>query len=276
MQACGCRTSRTRAGVSVKTVSNVVNGYLHVRRETRDAGAGGDRRAELPAQPVRPQPAQGTRGRDRAGRARAGHAVLRRAHPRTSWRLPPSAAGRCWSTRPTASGSVSEVALGSARPPDRRPHPQPASALDGRRAGAVERGHAAGAARREDRRRPGRPRRRSTTSGAARLATDHLLGLGRRRVAAIGYQARADAASGVAPLRRRGYERALAAAGIAVDAELTPAGRGLPPRGRRAAMAALLALPSRPTRCSASTTCSPWAPCVRSPSAGCGFPRTSR
>lgn len=56
---------------------------------------------------------------------------------------------------------------------------------------------------------------------ASRTATDHLLSLGRTRVAAIGYQAGADARSGVATVRRAGYEEALAAADMGIDAALT-------------------------------------------------------
>ncbi|WP_314457018.1 LacI family DNA-binding transcriptional regulator [uncultured Microbacterium sp.] len=47
-----------------------------------------------------------------------------------------------------------------------------------------------------------------------RLATAHLLGLGHRRLAHIGADAVADAASSVPALRRRGFEQALADAGI--------------------------------------------------------------
>ncbi|HET6626093.1 MAG TPA: LacI family DNA-binding transcriptional regulator [Nocardioidaceae bacterium] len=56
---------------------------------------------------------------------------------------------------------------------------------------------------------------------AARAATEHLLGLGRTRVAAIGYQAQPASASGVAALRRRGYEQTLASHGIVLDPRLT-------------------------------------------------------
>jgi DNA-binding LacI/PurR family transcriptional regulator len=56
---------------------------------------------------------------------------------------------------------------------------------------------------------------------AARAATDHLLSLGRTRVAAIGYQAGVVARSGVAEVRRTGYEQALEAAGLPVQAALT-------------------------------------------------------
>jgi DNA-binding LacI/PurR family transcriptional regulator len=56
---------------------------------------------------------------------------------------------------------------------------------------------------------------------ASRTATDHLLSLGRNRVAAIGYQAGGQARSGVAAVRRAGYEEALAYAGLSLDGALT-------------------------------------------------------
>ena len=56
---------------------------------------------------------------------------------------------------------------------------------------------------------------------AARTATEHLLALGRTRVAAIGYQAGVEGLSGVPAVRRSGYEAALSAAGLAVDPALT-------------------------------------------------------
>ncbi len=52
---------------------------------------------------------------------------------------------------------------------------------------------------------------------AARAATDHLLGLGRRRVAAVGHQPDSTEHSGVAHLRRRGWEEALTASGLDAD-----------------------------------------------------------
>ena len=47
---------------------------------------------------------------------------------------------------------------------------------------------------------------------AARTATEHLVALGRRHVGAIGHQSDSAAVSGVAHLRRRGWEEALRAA----------------------------------------------------------------
>ena len=73
---------------------------------------------------------------------------------------------------------------------------------------------------------------------AARTATEHLLGLGRRRIAAIGYQQGASGAT--AQLRARGYEQALTAAGIAVDAALTVETPGFGRADGAAAVSALL------------------------------------
>jgi DNA-binding LacI/PurR family transcriptional regulator len=55
---------------------------------------------------------------------------------------------------------------------------------------------------------------------AARAATDHLLSLGRTRVAALGHQPDSSHESGVAGLRLRGWEEALHAAGLEVDPDL--------------------------------------------------------
>ena len=56
---------------------------------------------------------------------------------------------------------------------------------------------------------------------AARLATEHLLKLGRRRIASIGNQATQSIAGGTGVLRRlRGYSEALAKVGLPVDAQL--------------------------------------------------------
>jgi DNA-binding LacI/PurR family transcriptional regulator len=62
---------------------------------------------------------------------------------------------------------------------------------------------------------------------SARAAVEHLLGIGRRRIALIGADDTEDAnAMGSATLRVRGYRQALAAAGVADDAALVrPAGR---------------------------------------------------
>lgn len=57
---------------------------------------------------------------------------------------------------------------------------------------------------------------------AAQAAAKHLLDLGHRRIAAVGYQSERQAASGVAALRRQGYEQALTSRGLGIDPRLTP------------------------------------------------------
>ncbi len=75
-----------------------------------------------------------------------------------------------------------------------------------------------------------------------RLATEHLLALGHRRIAhvagPVGHSTTAD--------RLAGYRMALAAANIPFDPALVCEGTGRPPGGEQA-LARLLALPERPT-----------------------------
>lgn len=75
-----------------------------------------------------------------------------------------------------------------------------------------------------------------------RLATEHLLALGHRRIAhvagPVGHSTTAD--------RLAGYRMALAGANIPFDPALVCAGTGRPPGGEQA-LAQLLALPERPT-----------------------------
>ncbi|MDP2772408.1 MAG: LacI family DNA-binding transcriptional regulator [Nocardioides sp.] len=76
----------------------------------------------------------------------------------------------------------------------------------------------------------------------ARLAVDHLLGLGHRRIGML--TGRPDLVS--ARLRERGYREALAAAGVPVDEELLVLGAFEPEQGRIGARE-LLTLPEPPT-----------------------------
>jgi DNA-binding LacI/PurR family transcriptional regulator len=75
---------------------------------------------------------------------------------------------------------------------------------------------------------------------AARTATEHLLSLGRTRLAAIGYQTDLAALSGVAAVRRAGYEQAIAAAGLPVRHDLTREVGAYVRRDGARAMASLL------------------------------------
>jgi DNA-binding LacI/PurR family transcriptional regulator len=79
---------------------------------------------------------------------------------------------------------------------------------------------------------------------AAQLATTHLIGLGRYRIAAIGAQ---DTAAGeTARMRLRGYTYALEEAGQAVDPRLIEPAAAFHRANGAAAMRRLLALPRPP------------------------------
>lgn len=81
---------------------------------------------------------------------------------------------------------------------------------------------------------------------AARLATEHLVSLGRRRIAAIGTNPPHADASGTPHQRQEGYRQALRAAGLPVDQQLMyPASHYHGELGA-AAMEQLLALPEPP------------------------------
>ncbi len=79
---------------------------------------------------------------------------------------------------------------------------------------------------------------------AARQATDHLLSLGRRRVAAIGQQP--ESSTRTAQFRVEGYRQALAAAGAVADPRLLVATDAFHRQEGFTAMRHLRALPDRP------------------------------
>jgi len=79
---------------------------------------------------------------------------------------------------------------------------------------------------------------------AARAATDHLLALGRRRIAALGVDERKT--TGAAHLRAQGYAKALAEAGRPVDPRLFVSGHYWHRKGGAEAMRAVLALDDPP------------------------------
>ena len=80
--------------------------------------------------------------------------------------------------------------------------------------------------------------------GAARMATRHLLALGRRRIAALGVDEAKTA--GAAHLRTRGYSNALAEAGRAIDPRLLVSGHHWHREDGAQAMRALLTLDDPP------------------------------
>jgi DNA-binding LacI/PurR family transcriptional regulator len=209
-----------RAGVSVKTVSNVVHGYVHVREETRSRV-----QAALDELGYRPNLSARSLRQGRSGLvalavpaldvpyfAELASAVVAAATELGWTVLVDQTDGDADREREVAAGLrghlidglvLSPMALGAADL--RRTEKDVPLVLIGERIsdGAID--HVA-----------------VGNVTAARTATEHLIGLGRTRVAAIGFQGADDARSGVAALRRRGYEEALAAAGLTTRTVWTP------------------------------------------------------
>lgn len=209
-----------RAGVSIKTVSNVVHGYVHVREGTRARV-----QAALDELGYKPNLSARSLRQGRSGLialavpaldvpyfAELASAVVAAAG-RLGWTvLVDQTDGDAARERDVAAGLnghlidgliLSPVSLGAADL--RRTERDTPLVLIGERIsdGAID--HVA-----------------VDNVAASRAATEHLLSLGRTRVAALGFQAADHARSGVAPLRRRGYAHALAAAGLAPREEWTP------------------------------------------------------
>jgi DNA-binding LacI/PurR family transcriptional regulator len=207
------------AGVSVKTVSNVVNGYVHVSPEMREKVQASleelDYRANLSARSLR-------RGRsglialavpalDMPYFAELARFVVQEAE-RLGWTvLVDQTDGLRDREQVVARGIRSHLIDGLILSPVAMDHAELSAVRDetpivllGEKTGGADIDHVA-----------------FDNVAAARVATDHLLSLGRTRVAAIGYQAGLVARSGVAEVRRTGYEQALEAAGLPVRASLT-------------------------------------------------------
>jgi DNA-binding LacI/PurR family transcriptional regulator len=209
-----------RAGVSVKTVSNVVHGYVHVREETRSRV-----QAALDELGYRPNLSARSLRQGRSGLvalavpaldvpyfAELASAVVAAATDLGWTVLVDQTDGEADREREVAAGLrghlidgliLSPMSLGAADL--RRAEKDVSLVLIGERIsdGAID--HVA-----------------VDNVAASRAATEHLIGLGRTRIAAIGFQVADDARSGVAALRRRGYEEALAAAGLATRTAWTP------------------------------------------------------
>jgi DNA-binding LacI/PurR family transcriptional regulator len=205
-----------RAGVSVKTVSNVVNGYQHVTAGTRA-------RVEAALADLGYVPNLAARGL-RNGRsgvialalpelhapyfAEIAHHVVRAAAERGWTVLVDETDGRLDRERQVAAGIRAHLIDGLIL----SPLALTAADLDGRADGVplVLLG--------ERVRHDVADRVAVDNVRAARDATAHLLELGRRRIAAIGLQRSAPGVS--ARLRLQGYRRALRAYGVAVDPAL--------------------------------------------------------
>lgn len=260
-----------RAGVSVKTVSNVVNGYVHVRPDTRarveEAIAELNYRPNLSARHLR----KGRTGvialavpeLDIPYFAELARYVVTAAADFGWTVLIDQTGGGREQERVVASGITDHLIDGLIFSPlaltaedlaglDNRP-----MVLLGERVDHGPADHVV-----------------IDNVGAAREITSHLIGLGRRRIAAIGSQRTPEGAS--ARLRLTGYTDALRAAGLDYDEALVaPA-----PAWHRADGAAPCAACSppeyAPTPSSASTTRSPWVPCAPCTRPACGCPRTWR
>jgi DNA-binding LacI/PurR family transcriptional regulator len=209
-----------RAGVSVKTVSNVVHGYPHVSPETRRRV-----QAALDELDYRPNLSARTLRRGRSGLIALALPALDIPYfGELASETVAAAAAHGWTVlvdqtdgeaareREVAAGLEGHLidglllsAVAVSADELRRPPASVPMVLLGERFTGDALDHVA-----------------VDNVAAARTATEHLLTGGRRRVAAIGYQEPARSMSGVAPLRQTGYEQALAAHGLAVDPALTP------------------------------------------------------
>ena len=109
---------------------------------------------------------------------------------------------------------------------------------------------------------------------AARAATEHLLSLGRTRIAVVG--AHQGEVIGSAGLRLRGYREALAARDIPYDDGIVAYVRDWHRSNGAAAMHDLLDRGATSTPCSASTTRWPRARCAFSRKRATAFPTTSQ
>ncbi|WP_433201242.1 LacI family DNA-binding transcriptional regulator [Dactylosporangium sp. CS-047395] len=228
-----------RAGVSVKTVSNVVNGYPHIRPETRA-------RVEAAIEALDYRPNLSARNLRQGRTGLIALAVPELDNPyfaELTRHVVTAAAAHHWTVlidhtdgdpareREVAAGIrdhlvdgliFSPLALSGAELTGGTP-----TVLLGERVGAAGADHVA-----------------VDNVAAAREATAYLASLGRRRIAALGVQHTAEGVS--ARLRLQGYQNALADAGLPADpALLAPAERWHRADGA-AAMRALLAAGERP------------------------------
>jgi len=228
-----------RAGVSVKTVSNVVNGYVHVAPETRA-------RVQTVLEETGYRPNLTAR-RLRAGRtglvalalpeldnpyfAELTRFVVEAAAERGWTVLVDQTDGLAERERAVASGFRDHLIDGLILSPaavaredlEARAHDDIPLVLLGEKLGVGPHDHVA-----------------IDNVAAARTATEHLLEQGRRRVAALGHQPDSTSGSGVAHLRRRGWEEALTAAGFDAETALVAEVPSFRLEDGAAAMAALL------------------------------------
>lgn len=207
-----------RAGVSVKTVSNVVNGHVHVAPATRERV-----QASIDALQYRPNLSARNLRRGRSGLialavpqidmpyfAELARFVVEVAEAHGLTVLVDQTDGVADRERRVMAGFRNQLIdglilspVGVGAPDLTAGDVQTPLVLLGEKVAAGPTDHVA-----------------IDNVGAARMATEHLLSLGRRRVAVVGDQPDSPEGSGVARLRLQGYEEALAAAGLRADPAL--------------------------------------------------------
>jgi DNA-binding LacI/PurR family transcriptional regulator len=233
------RDVAARAGVSVKTVSNVVNGYVHVAPDTRARV-----QAVIDETGYRPNVAARNLRAGRAGVIALAVPELDNPYFAELTRFVVEAAAELgWTVlvdqtdglvdreREVARGIrhqlidgliLSPAALGRDDLAERGTDDLPL-VLIGEKLGTGPHDHVG-----------------IDNVAASQAATAHLLELGRRRVAAIGHQPDSSEHSGVAHLRRRGWEAAHRSAGLVAEERLLGEVPSFRPEHGAAAMARLL------------------------------------
>jgi len=232
-----------RAGVSVKTVSNVVHDYVHVAPPTRHRV-----QAALEELNYRPNLSARTLRRGRSGVIALALPALDMPYFAELTRFVVEAAGeRGWTVLVDQTDGLREreqVVAAGVR----------GRLIDGLILSPLALGS-------EDLGRPGDPPLvllgEQINDGAAdqvgidnveaaRVATTHLLDLERCRLGAIGYQDASESQSGMPALRQRGYESALEGHGLPLDTRLAISVNGYRRTDGAAAMSALLDQPRPP------------------------------
>ena len=217
----GLKDVAARAGVSIKTVSNVVNGYVHVAPETRARV-----QAAIDALGYVPNPAARRLRGGRSGVIALAVPELRSPYfAELAGLIVAAAAPRGWTVlieQTDGRGDRERDLVAGLR----------RHAIDGiilspvaLATGELTRRHGVPAVLLGERTRDGPADHVAIDSTAAAAdATRHLLRLGRRRIAAIGAPDRPDAVT--RQQRLTGYRAALAGAGLAADPRLEASVRG--------------------------------------------------
>lgn len=236
------RDVATRAGVSVKTVSNVVNGYVHVSPETRSRV-----QAVLDELNYRPNLSARSLRRGRSGLIALALPELEVPYfAELSRHIVQAAESHGWTVLIDQTEGLAErerLVMDGIR----------AHLIDGLIFSPLASGRRELTARRDktpmvllgERVYDGPVDHVGIDNvAAAQAAVTHLLSLGRRRIGAIGEQRRPSA--GTARLRSMGYVQALTGAGIAIDEEIVMTSASYHRADGAAAMLRLLALPRPP------------------------------